>query len=439
MNSWTVEIKDFQSLQRVHLDIVPGINIITGRTNIGKSAVIRAIDSALFNMGDDSMVRGGQRMSGVSIDNGTHKMLFCRDAKSTSEKTAYQFDDGTVQRKVGRTQLPEVAQMFNIRDVRMQNGTKMKINFWYQNDKPFLMDKTAGQLYEFLSLSSCDRYSRILKTMAADLKIQAADINNITTEIDTLKVVNNRKQDFIDKNAGYDDLYVKIVTADQQRRALQEIEDIISRLRDLSGKIKSSKSQLSSVSDRLSKLPLQELSDKFSEVQTSYANCSSLESDIQSINNASSRISDKTSVSNEVSKKFDGISGALSGMSERVQAVVQESANLRDIEQIHSICGTVKSKVERVSNRISEISSKDTIDSIGIQSRVSKIESETSECAILEGMLRSIKSLSDRSKGKKSDIESLDSKIQENDSELEVLKQSVGYCPYCGTVFEKKE
>lgn len=439
MNSWTVEIKDFQSLQRVHLDIVPGINIITGRTNIGKSAVIRAIDSALFNMGDDSMVRGGQRMSGVSIDNGTHKMLFCRDAKSTSEKTAYQFDDGTVQRKVGRTQLPEVAQMFNIRDVRMQNGTKMKINFWYQNDKPFLMDKTAGQLYEFLSLSSCDRYSRILKTMTADLKIQAADINNITTEIDTLKVVNNRKQDFIDKNAGYDDLYVKIVTADQQRRALQEIEDIISRLRDLSERIKSSKSQLSSVSDKLSKFPLQELSDKFSEVQTSYANCSSLESDIQSINNASSKISDKTSVSYEVSKKFDGISKALSSVSEVVRTVIQESADLRDIEQIHFVCGTVKSKIERVSGRISEISSKGMIDSMDIQSRVSKMESETSECADLESMLRSIKSLSDRSRGKKSDIESLDSKIQENDSELEVLKQSVGYCPYCGTVFEKKE
>ena len=44
----TVDIKDFQSLKKAYIELTPGITVITGATNNGKSAIIRAIDSALF-------------------------------------------------------------------------------------------------------------------------------------------------------------------------------------------------------------------------------------------------------------------------------------------------------------------------------------------------------------------------------------------------------
>jgi DNA repair exonuclease SbcCD ATPase subunit len=128
-DKFVVTVKDFQSIHSANLDFPTGLTIITGKTNGGKTAIFRAIDSALFNKGDDSMISAGKRYSGVSIDNGKHKMMFMRDSVGKNEKTAYQFDGGTVQKKVGRNQLPEVSENFNIRDVRMQNGTKMKINF----------------------------------------------------------------------------------------------------------------------------------------------------------------------------------------------------------------------------------------------------------------------------------------------------------------------
>ncbi len=269
-----IEIKDFQSIKHAVIEVPPGITIITGKTNQGKSAVIRAIDSALFNMGDDSMVRGGKRYSGVSLDNGKHKMVFCRDSQGKNEKTAYQFDDGPTQKKVGRSQLPEVAQMFNIRDVRMQNNTKMKINFWYQNDKPFLMDKTSGQLYEFLSLSSCDKYTKILKKMIVDMKVQEADINNITTEIDTLKVINNRKTDFIQKNEGFDDLYVRVITADQEDKELIALFNILKRTQELRNRMSSCSDRLKKVSERYSKIPIESLIKSYESVDLLMRDCS---------------------------------------------------------------------------------------------------------------------------------------------------------------------
>ena len=201
-----IGIKDFQSLKKADILLTPGITVITGATNNGKSAIIRAIDSAIFNLGDDSMVRGGQRYYGINLSNDSHNMLMARDNVGKNEKTAYQFDDGSVQKKVGRGQLEEVSRMFNIREVKMNNGTKMKINFWYQNDKPFLMDKTSGQLYEFLSMSSCDSYAKVLKVLGSDIKAINSDINTLTTEIDTYKGLINDKRDFISDNEGFDDV-----------------------------------------------------------------------------------------------------------------------------------------------------------------------------------------------------------------------------------------
>ena len=54
------------------------------------------------------------------------------------------------------------------------------------------MDKTAGQMYEFMSMSSCERYSDILKTMLSDDKSLKSDISKTSTEIDTYKLINSK-------------------------------------------------------------------------------------------------------------------------------------------------------------------------------------------------------------------------------------------------------
>ena len=265
-DKFVVTVKDFQSIHSANLDFPTGLTIITGKTNGGKTAIFRAIDSALFNKGDDSMISAGKRYSGVSIDNGKHKMMFMRDSVGKNEKTAYQFDGGTVQKKVGRNQLPEVSENFNIRDVRMQNGTKMKINFWYQNDKPFLMDKTAGQLYEFLSLSSCDNYTRVLKTMQTDAKVLDAEIQSISTEIDTLKTINNSKNEFIERNNGFDDVYLRVITLSQEIKKIGIDGDLVESISSLNSRIETLKKTIVEVEDRLKGIPIDYLSSHYKNI-----------------------------------------------------------------------------------------------------------------------------------------------------------------------------
>ena len=69
--TFDIEIENFQSLKDVNLSLVQGINIITGRTNQGKSAIIRAIDAAIFNNGSDEQIKTGESSFKIRLNNQT--------------------------------------------------------------------------------------------------------------------------------------------------------------------------------------------------------------------------------------------------------------------------------------------------------------------------------------------------------------------------------
>ena len=49
MGNFSLKIEDFQSIGNAELEFIPGINLIVGQSNSGKTAVLRAIDSVLTN------------------------------------------------------------------------------------------------------------------------------------------------------------------------------------------------------------------------------------------------------------------------------------------------------------------------------------------------------------------------------------------------------
>ena len=101
-----VRLQNFQSIEVGEVCIPNGLTIITGDTNQGKTAIIRAVECAVWNTGSDDLVKAGTKIAGVTISNGKHSMVYCRNSQGKNEKTAYQFDGGTIQKKVGRSQLP---------------------------------------------------------------------------------------------------------------------------------------------------------------------------------------------------------------------------------------------------------------------------------------------------------------------------------------------
>lgn len=431
----TVDIKDFQSLKKAYIELTPGITVITGATNNGKSAIIRAIDSALFNLGDDAMVRGGQRYYGIKISNGSHTMLMARDNVGKNEKTAYQFDEGTVQKKVGRGQLEEVSRMFNIREVKMNNGTKMKINFWYQNDKPFLMDKTAGQLYEFLSLSSCDNYARVLKSLGSDVRSINSDINTLTTEINTYKSLINDKKDFISKNDGFDLVYQEAIDVDAMGDLLSNVEGLLDDVDMSNNTIKKLDNLKSNIDIKISSIDIDSVSALYQDIISLDSKVSSLCGLLDYIDSNGGKISQLDSEHKELK----------SNISTNDTCIKDFSNIINDAECLHA-------KIDIVSNALVDveenIKSKDIIDtrlssingdlctSINDISReVNILDDSFSQLMVIEGCLKELDSSKGVLDSYTSKVEDVKSKLSESDIEFEQLKKDIGYCPYCRREF----
>ena len=228
-----IKIKNFQSLAEGELELEDGLTIVTGATNNGKSAIVRAVDAAIFNNGNDEHIKAGTDKMIIELDNGKHSLRFTRKSAGRTDKTTYQFDEGEVQQKVGRNQLPETEKLFNIREVRLQNNQKARLNFWHQNEKPFLMDKTAGQLYEFLSVSSSERYLAVLRAMLSDIKQEDADIKALTIAMDTQKKELVLKEDMLEKNKGFYELYDKIATLKKDEESILQADTILAGMNDV--------------------------------------------------------------------------------------------------------------------------------------------------------------------------------------------------------------
>lgn len=435
MSDWVVEIQDFQSIKKGKVTISSGLNIVTGPTNRGKSAIIRAIDGSIFNKLSDDLVRVGTSIAGVTISNGDHTMICCRNAKGKNEKTAYQFDGGTVQRKVGRSQLPEVKDMFGVSDIRLKNDILIKLNFWYQNDKPFLMDKTPGQLYEFFTLSSADKYVKVLKQMVTDIKVQEAEINNANSTIDTLKAVNNRKQDFISKNEGFDDLYAKIVIADSESKKLNALLNKIEILMRLQSQIKSVSQELEEISVVYNSIPISDIVSNYQSLIKSDSVYQKLYQELSGVASYRKRIGEVSQVLAESTNEFVRAEEVYNKVQAPISSLVLNAGKVLGLQDRVVSVQTMKLSIDTLSERINSIGTYDETKIPIFEGRLSGVftqeRSLTQWMVIFSGM----KKLKDQMEVISSNIQVAQKSLSESGSELDRFKKEVGYCPFCGSVF----
>lgn len=430
-----IGIKDFQAIKKANLEIPSGLTVITGATNNGKSAILRAIEASLFNQGDDSMVRAGKPAYGVIYDNGEHKMLFTRSSAGKNEKSAYQFDDGTVQKKVGRSQLPEVIQYFNIRDVRMQNGTKVKLNFWKQNEKPFLMDKTSGQLYEFISMSSCDKYAKVVKKMEADTRELKGEIAKVSTEIDTYKLINNDKRDFLTKNKGFDKVYYSVRKLEQEYQKEKSLKKAIEFYQSNSSKVENLENTLQSIRKKDISY-----SQKVAELQSFIA---SYEKSLSLYEKTSNYFKEFEVTRNSLNT----VLGKLKPIYEKEEKFITRAKNLgNEIFQFQESVENKESLTEKF-NKVKSLHDRMTLNSLE-ESKISSVllkdtveQKDLNQVVKLVNLKESLKKLFDSLSGDMKRLSKLDSSLSglEEDSnslskEIEFLKEKLQVCPVCGSV-----
>lgn len=245
MSKFSVQVQNYQIIENARLDFENGLNIIVGPSNNGKTAILRAIESAIYNKAGNSFIRHGTEATAVGIKAEDHTVVWRKSADAGMYKV-----DGQSYNKIGRGQLIEVADALHMSEIEV-NSDKVRINFLKQMEYPFLLDKNPSQLFEFLSMSNdSDKLASIFYSMRSDLRTTNSSIDNTIGQIDTYKSVIQRDEITLKNYKGIDQLTDKILSYDtkvnqytnlvelirsigEKRRTLLESRDKIFSLRKL--------------------------------------------------------------------------------------------------------------------------------------------------------------------------------------------------------------
>ena len=193
--SFKCQIKDYQIIKNASLDFIPGLNVIIGPSNNGKTSILKAIKASAFTVPGATPIRAGQSSYIVGISYNGHTVILQK-----GNKESVYLVDGEKYTKFGTTTPSAVADALNIRELVL-NGNKEQLNFWDQMNYPFLLDKSSVELFRFIIDSGDnDKISNVLKSMVSDRQQLSKTIDMIQGSINTIDLQINELKDTLNKS-----------------------------------------------------------------------------------------------------------------------------------------------------------------------------------------------------------------------------------------------
>ena len=174
----SVNISNFQSIENVDIEIY-GFTCITGKSNIGKSAVIRSISSALKNSSVVGMVRKDEKFCSVSINTNGLDLKWEKGEKYSGR---YELN-GKKYEKIGQSQLKELVDL-GYGSIKI--GSK-DVFPWHasQFDPIFLLNDSGPAVTEFISEIS--RLNILQNSITISLRRKKRSLDKVKLKTDDFK------------------------------------------------------------------------------------------------------------------------------------------------------------------------------------------------------------------------------------------------------------
>lgn len=242
MNPIRIRIKSFQSIDDLEFE-VRGFTALTGRSNIGKSSIMRALSRALLNSPVTGMVRKGSKYVVVEMDGGDWSFKWEKGEREVNRYTI----NGKVYDKTGQNQLPEIERM-GFSSIRV--GDEWMQPWWAAQTEPmFLLNKSGPQVTNFISeVSRLKVYQDALVLAARGKRKATDDAKEKCEEV-------QRIDDKLARTAQADDLERVGEEMEAQLESIRECEAHILALEGLQRKTRSADAAVRAINPAVS-LPI---------------------------------------------------------------------------------------------------------------------------------------------------------------------------------------
>jgi len=165
-----ISIKNFQSHKDSELEFVPGVNVIVGASDSGKSSIIRAMRWLVWNRPTGDSFRshwGGNTSVTLELDNAIITRM-------KSDENKYILGDSHF-RAIGTEVPKEISDVLNFNDVNLQR----------QLDAPFLLSQSAGEVAQhFNKVAHLDKIDSSIRIVQSRTKEIERDITFKTKQLE---------------------------------------------------------------------------------------------------------------------------------------------------------------------------------------------------------------------------------------------------------------
>lgn len=153
----SLTLTNFMAHASTTMELAPGLNVLCGPNNTGKSAVVEALRCLSQNPAPRHVIRHGAKEARVEVllDGGWRVAWVRRKAYALYEIFAPGADEPQVFAKMGRGKVPEeVAELLKMAPVSFEKGEAVDVHLGDQRHPIFLLDQPGSLLADFLASST---------------------------------------------------------------------------------------------------------------------------------------------------------------------------------------------------------------------------------------------------------------------------------------------
>lgn len=356
-----VELHDFQSHQSTSLEIGK-FTVLTGGSNSGKSAVLRALAGLLNNDPVSEYVRYGANCLSVKVTTENDTVI---EWKKGSGENSYfiTYQNGNVEEfiKVGSDVPEQVLNELGIRTITTETNKKFNSNVHSQLESPFLVSDTAshvasvfGELTSATKLfSAVNTASSHLRTLSTTKKLRSEDKASLLEKLDQYKYLDRTVEQL-------GELESLAFLAKKTDAKIHHLSELLGQLRELRSDINHLKTEVDSFQQAYS---------------IDLSQCTALTSRLKALINLQDEL-DKTSILVKKLTKMKSVLEEVSAAEESIALCLDLAKSLNSLntlnDDVHASRAALDSQSLNYQSQVEEVSNIDTA--------VSKILSTLTSC-----------------------------------------------------------
>lgn len=236
-----IRIRDFQALGDVSIE-VGKVTVIRGSSDIGKSAVVRAVNGLLKNSVNKSHIRAGQGSTLIEVVSSLGSVKYSRSIKSSASYSIQRpGEDEVVHTKCGKIVPPEVFDAIGVKPFDLDSDVSVMPNISMQFGGQFPIDQSSSVISKLLG-----RISNLNIVFAA-IRLLNAEEAQKTAAISATDVLIAMKQRQLQQFSAVEQQQECMVVLTSLNESLEAVKERCSGMLIASKDIKSSKKELAAV------------------------------------------------------------------------------------------------------------------------------------------------------------------------------------------------